>query len=180
MPKIPEIKGSCFVLRALNPEKDKEVLWRNINHPDIINNLTIDYPYTEKQWDWFVDYNKKIKKDEIHDLNWMIYINEECVGSVGIEIKDGEWNRHVGSLGYWLAKKHWGKGIVTEAVRLACDYAFKEAGLLRLKLWYLKDNVGSKRVAEKNGFKVEGVMVGEAFRDGEYKDVVCVGKNKKF
>lgn len=176
MPKIPEIKGSKFILRELNPEKDKESLWKNINHPEIINKLTLNYPYTEKQWEGFVDWHKKMEKDEVSDINWMIYVNDECVGSISIMMKTKECQKHIGALGYWVAKQHWGKGIVSEAVQLVCDYAFNELGLLKLKIGFQSDNLGSRRVAEKNGFKVEYKKVKETFRDGEYKDLVYTTK----
>jgi ribosomal-protein-alanine N-acetyltransferase len=176
MPKIPEIKGSCFVLRELNPEKDKEALWRNINHPEIINKMTLTYPYDEKQWEWFVDWNDKMKKGETLDMNWVIDIDGEVVGGVGLARVDKDWNRHVGSLGYWLVPKYWGKGIVSEAVGLVCDYAFNELELLKLKIDFFDDNKASRRVAEKNRFEVEGKMVKEGFKDGEYKDVVYIAR----
>jgi len=176
MPKIPEIKGSCFVLRELNPERDKESVWKNINYPEIINRMTLEYPYDEEQWEWFVNWYDKMRKDEILDINWMIDIDGECVGAVGLVRNKKGWNKHVGSLGYWLTPKYWKKGIVSEAVGLICDYAFNKLGLLKLKIDFLDDNVGSRRVTEKNGFKVECTMIKEAFRENKYKDLIYTCK----
>jgi RimJ/RimL family protein N-acetyltransferase len=177
MPEIPEIKGSCFVLRGLNPKKDKESFFKSINEPDIIDKFSsLEYPFDEKQWNSLVDNHKKLREVEIGDIHWMICIDDECIGGVSLIRKSNKCVKHVGEIDYWIAKRYWGKGIVSEAVSLVCDYAFNEFGLMKLKIGFLSDNIGSRRVAEKNGFKTEYTMIDENFIDGEYKDFVYTSR----
>jgi len=62
-------------------------------------------------------------------------------------------------LGYRLAKEHWGKGLATEAALAVQQHAFNEMGLTRLISIIEKENIGSIRVAQKNGFKLEKEML---------------------
>jgi RimJ/RimL family protein N-acetyltransferase len=79
----------------------------------------------------------------------------QVVGSVGMTVSDAE---ATGTIGYWCAPGHRGRGVVTRAVRLLCRYAFDELALERLQLVADPDNHASQRVAEKAGFQREGVL----------------------
>ncbi len=56
-------------------------------------------------------------------------------------------------MGYILAPAHWGKGLMTEAVRGALAFGFERLGLDRVELWIDSRNLASQRVAERTGFK---------------------------
>lgn len=89
------------------------------------------------------------------------------IGLVGIT-----WKDRTTELGYWLAAEHQGRGIMTAAVRAYADYAFGTLGLNRVALVAGVENHRSRAVAERAGFRQEGVA-----RDGEllpsgYHDVV--------
>jgi RimJ/RimL family protein N-acetyltransferase/uncharacterized glyoxalase superfamily protein PhnB len=56
-------------------------------------------------------------------------------------------------IGYILDRRHWGKGLMTEAVRGALGHAFAALGYDRVELWIDARNVASQRVAERTGFK---------------------------
>lgn len=60
------------------------------------------------------------------------------------------------NLGYYLDKKHNGKGYVTEAVQLALYQAFTELKLHRVQAAVMPRNIASKRILEKTGLKKEG------------------------
>jgi RimJ/RimL family protein N-acetyltransferase len=55
-------------------------------------------------------------------------------------------------VGYWIGKEYWGKGIATQALSQFLD-------VVKTRPLYghvAKHNLGSKRVLEKNGFRVIG------------------------
>ena len=56
--------------------------------------------------------------------------------------------------GFWLAKKHWGKGYMTEAVAPVMDWAFDELGFDHLLFTNATGNPRSRRVKEKTGAKL--------------------------
>ena len=74
------------------------------------------------------------------------------VGLVHVDAED-EW----GELGYWTAPEARRRGTTTAAVRRICVWAFEHAGLSRLELQTASGNAGSERVAQRVGFKREGV-----------------------
>ncbi len=58
---------------------------------------------------------------------------------------------------YALGEKAFGgKGITTEAVRQVVQRAFAELALRSVYAWIMEDNVGSRRVLEKAGFREAG------------------------
>jgi RimJ/RimL family protein N-acetyltransferase len=59
-------------------------------------------------------------------------------------------------LGYWVARRHWGGGIATEASRALLDIA-RTLRLPRLQASHFLDNPASGRVLEKLGFEPVGI-----------------------
>ncbi len=62
-------------------------------------------------------------------------------------------------IGYFLDKKHNGKGYTTEATKLIVKYAFNELKLHRIEAGVQPHNIGSIRVLEKSGFHREKVLL---------------------
>lgn len=71
-----------------------------------------------------------------------------------------------------------GRGVGTAAAKLMLRYCFEEAGLHRVYLRALADNVQAIRSYEKAGFVREGLLKGDARIDGEYRDIVWMGRTK--
>ncbi|MEZ5357396.1 MAG: GNAT family N-acetyltransferase [Candidatus Zixiibacteriota bacterium] len=61
-------------------------------------------------------------------------------------------NRHIGEAMYWLAPEGRGKGFATFALRLLCEWAFRERCLDKVILKTHIDNRPSQLVAERAGF----------------------------
>lgn len=78
-------------------------------------------------------------------------------------------------LGYWCAPWARGKGIVTDAGRLACQWAFDDLRLARID-WYAEvGNTASRRVAEKIGFIIEGTQRLRIVQRGDRRDAWAGG-----
>jgi RimJ/RimL family protein N-acetyltransferase len=58
-------------------------------------------------------------------------------------------------IGYRLNPDYWNRGLITEAARAVRDHAFRDWNLSRVISLIHPENVPSRRVAEKNGMKVE-------------------------
>jgi RimJ/RimL family protein N-acetyltransferase len=61
-------------------------------------------------------------------------------------------------LGYIVAGPARGRGIATEAVWLLTEWAFATLGAVRIELRISVGNPASRRVAERCGYQLEGVM----------------------
>lgn len=62
-----------------------------------------------------------------------------------------------GSLGYWIGKPFARRGYMEEAIDATVYHAFTDIGLSRIEAACLPNNVASRRLLEKTGFKYEGV-----------------------
>lgn len=60
------------------------------------------------------------------------------------------------SLGFELAREHWGKGYATEAANAVIEYAFNKLQINLVVALHLWENERSKRVIEKCGFEYKG------------------------
>ena len=60
---------------------------------------------------------------------------------------------------YALAREAWGKGFATEIAIAALDVAFRQLGLQDLVAFATLENLGSRRVMEKVGFRHERDIV---------------------
>ncbi|MBR2282543.1 MAG: GNAT family N-acetyltransferase [Spirochaetales bacterium] len=95
------------------------------------------------------------------DKTFAIVLKEtgKVIGSLGVErysLEDKltEFQGYKGrELGFVLAKDHWGKGIMAEAVKAVIDYLFLECDLDFLVCGHYDFNRQSCRVQEKCGFR---------------------------
>jgi len=144
--------GLEFTLRKFR-KSDVSALAKLINNKKIVQNLqNVPYPYKKKDAVEWINSNIYGKKNK---FNLVIEVEGRLAGAIGItSLVSG----HKGSLGYWLAEEHWGKGIMTEVTRVFTDYCFKEFKLIRIYGRVYDWNPGSAKVLEKNGFVREGVL----------------------
>ena len=82
-------------------------------------------------------------------------------------------------LGYWIGEPFWGQGLVSEAVGIACDYAFSTLEVERIEACVYEWNPASGRVLEKNGFVQEGRQRKAVFKDGELIDQIVYARVKE-
>lgn len=73
-------------------------------------------------------------------------------------------------IGYFLDKKHNGKGYTTEAVQLLVNYAFNGLNLHRIEAGVMPHNLASIRVLEKAGFHKEGIARKNVKIKGKWED----------
>ena len=64
----------------------------------------------------------------------------------------------IGEIAYVIAPAARGRGVATSAVRLLSEWAFSRLELQRLELSIRPDNLASRRVAEKAGYRYEGTL----------------------
>jgi ribosomal-protein-serine acetyltransferase len=73
---------------------------------------------------------------------------------------------------YWLAPDAEGRGVVTRAMRSLLERAFGELGLRRMLLRAAPDNVRSRAVAERLGFRCVGPIDGTELYGERWGDLV--------
>jgi ribosomal-protein-alanine N-acetyltransferase len=75
-------------------------------------------------------------------------------------------------LGFGLDHQHEGRGLMTEALRAVCDYAFGPMALHRLQANHLPENRRSAAVLRRLGFQTEGLARELVCIDGRWRDHV--------
>jgi RimJ/RimL family protein N-acetyltransferase len=66
-------------------------------------------------------------------------------------------------IGYRLHPDYWNRGLASEAAQAVRDHAFRDLNLPKVISLIHPDNVPSRRVAEKNGMKIERETVFRGF-----------------
>ena len=72
-------------------------------------------------------------------------------------------------IGYWVDQRVAGRGIMPTAVAMATDHCF-EVGLHRMEINIRPENLASRRVVEKLGFRPEGLRPRYLHIDGDWRD----------
>jgi len=75
-----------------------------------------------------------------------------------------------GYAGYWVDSRSAGKGIIPTALALVVDHAFSVGGLHRVEVNIRPDNLASRRVVEKLGFRQEAYHHRYLHIDGDWRD----------
>lgn len=90
----------------------------------------------------------------------------------GIGLTDFDWENAVAEIFYWTEAGARRRGVASHAVTLLSRWAFTDLGVARLELFTHIDNAGSQRVAERCGYKREGVLRSCRVVKGERTDLV--------
>jgi RimJ/RimL family protein N-acetyltransferase len=107
--------------------------------------------------------------DERHPFAIVDEATGEFLGSIDMGVKP----MHTGHIGYWVTAPARGRGVCTSALRALARWALEGLGLERLELITDPDNLASQRVAEKVGFRREGVLRSHLLHaDGRRRDSV--------
>jgi len=73
-------------------------------------------------------------------------------------------------VGYWIDQAHAGLGITPTAVALVADHCFGTMGLHRIEAGVRPENIASRRLAEKLGFRDEGISRQSVHVAGAWRD----------
>jgi ribosomal-protein-alanine N-acetyltransferase len=73
-------------------------------------------------------------------------------------------------IGYWIDQRFANRGYITRAVKLLTEFGFEKLLLHRIEISMRPENEASKKVAEKAGFKFEGIRTSYLHIDGAWRD----------
>ena len=79
------------------------------------------------------------------------------------------------SLGYWIGEKHSRNGYMKEALKLLIPSLFVDLRLNRIEATTLEENIASKNLLKKIGFKKEGVLRKYLKINGTWRDHILYG-----
>jgi ribosomal-protein-alanine N-acetyltransferase len=127
-------------------EKHLKSLIKELNNWNISKWLIeVPYPYTVDDAKYWV---KKTKQDQ-YSLN--IYLKNKLIGGVSLsnQRENSKWE-----LGYWIGEEYWGNGYAIEACENLISYFFSNTNNSIIYASHMKDNIKSKKIIIKLGFKL--------------------------
>jgi ribosomal-protein-alanine N-acetyltransferase len=179
--KFPEIRTKRLLLRQPSM-KDAEWYLEHFSRPEVVWGGGDPAPRDigaarEELRKYMVDlYRKRL------GFRWIITLKGEGrpIGSLGFY----KWAPTAGyqappsagyqaEMGYDLVKEHWGKGIMTEAMKAVIDFGFEKMELHRIEVFIIPRNKRSIKLVKNLGFKREGLLRERYFDEfGHYTDDV--------
>lgn len=128
-------------------------------------------PYERRHAEEFVA--RQVLLDRASHPSWAIVLDGSVVG--GINLRFDVSNR-LAEMGYSIARAHWNRGYMTEAVEAVIDAAFStHPALNRIRAMADVRNTASQRVMEKVGMQKERILRQNRIERGEPLDEAWFG-----
>ena len=161
-----EIHCRTCLLRPL-VASDAASLAAHANDREVWLNLRdrFPHPYTRRDAEAYI---AAVGAGE-RQTSFGVVVDGETAGSIGLMLGD-DIERHTAEIGYWLGRRFWGRGVITDAVRATTRYAFAQLGMHRVFAVPFEHNAASCRVLEKAGYVLEGRMRRSAVKAGHVLD----------
>ena len=156
------------MLRPWRPE-DAPSIARHADDPQVAANLrdVFPCPYQLSDAEEFIRLCRAAEPEQA--IVRAIVVDGQAVGSVALT-RGTDVCRRSAELGYWLGRAFWGRGIMTKAVEEMCRTGFEAWDIVRIYAEPFAHNAGSRRVLEKAGFALEGVMRSGIWKNGRLRD----------
>ena len=147
-------------------ERDIGPITEHANNSNISRYMThrMPYPYTADDAKWWVETGCKQS-----GLYLAVDLAGECVGVVGVRFGQHE-TQYSAEIGYWIAERHWGKGIGSDAVANMTDRTFSESNIVRLCAPVFSPNKASMKVLQNCGYSLEAIHRRAIFKNDEFMD----------
>ena len=150
------IETERLILRRFTME-DAEAMYRNWASDDLVTRYVTWPTHESVEISRMVlaDWSSHYCEDDFY--NWAIILKEngpEPIGNIAA-CRIREETLCV-TMGYCMSRAHWGKGIMTEALKAVVDFFFDQVGCNRIDADHDIENPASGRVMEKAGMRFEG------------------------
>jgi ribosomal-protein-serine acetyltransferase len=100
---------------------------------------------------------------------YVVWYKGDIAGLAGF--KEIDRVNHKLEIGYWLAEKMQGKGIMTRTVRKMIDFGFRNMLMNRIQIKVAVGNIKSSAIPRKLGFYMEGIERHGEFHTDRYYDL---------
>jgi len=149
MAQLPVFETARLILRGIT-EKDAPAYEKHFINYEVISPMSYLVPWPYPRNGVLEHIRTAVIPNQCMD-QWVWGI---CLKSAPHELIGAIWLKRQGTpsnRGFWLGKKFWRQGIMTEAARPVTDYAFDVLGFEKLVLANAVGNPASRRIKEKTG-----------------------------
>jgi ribosomal-protein-alanine N-acetyltransferase len=167
-PPDPPLRDGDLRLRPWRLE-DADAIVSACSDPEIVRFVPVPVPYTSADARAYIE-NTFAAWHAGATASFAVVddATDAPIGSISVRV--GEGNRAI--VGYWIAPHVRRRGVATRAVRLVTSWALDALQPQRVELFTDPENVASQLVAERAGYRREGVLRNYfAFR-GQPRDAV--------
>jgi RimJ/RimL family protein N-acetyltransferase len=149
---IPKFSTHRLLLKGVC-EADAKFITKYFADYEVIRHLadSVPWPYPEKGAENYIR-DIVLPNQGKGKWTWGIFLKEspnEIIGCIDLWIDGKPENR-----GFWLARKHWNQGIMTEAMYPIIDFAFDDVGFEKLIVTNALGNIRSRKVKEKTACRL--------------------------
>ena len=173
---IPRLDQLDLVLDTgrlrLRPFRDADVddLWPLVSDPELPRMMSWSAHTERSQTAEFIRHVNQAPTNGT-GVVWAIEVDGRAQGCIGLESMQfalRAWRVDRAELGYWIAPALRGHGLMTEAAHAAVRTGFETIGLHKVTVGCIAENIGSRRVIEKLGFRAVGRLEDDVWRDGRW------------
>ncbi|MET7619920.1 GNAT family N-acetyltransferase [Streptomyces sp. NPDC005408] len=158
-----------LLLRTFTSD-DTEAVYQACQDPDIQRWTTVPSPYERQHAAEFTGHMVPDgwRSGTMCTFAVLPRAGGALMASVAVTLRtfSGTWE-----IGFWTDKEHRGRGIMAETVGAVAHWAFTRLGATRLEWRAEVGNEGSRAVAEKTGFVVEGALRAALLNKDTLRDV---------
>jgi ribosomal-protein-alanine N-acetyltransferase len=150
MPATPVLSTDRLVLRPVRMG-DVMAVREGFSQWDVVKDLDAAVPWP-LPGNWAAsdmsDTLKRMARGE--KCRWAITLkgDDQLIGAIELRVDDGTSRNQ---RAFWLAPRHWGRGLMTEAAERVTEFAFLTLGWSQLWLTNAEANLASHRIKEKQG-----------------------------
>ena len=170
---VPILRGERIVLRVWRRE-DAPALFENFSDPKFMRYWSRALYADVGEVRSYLDLQlADLERFEFYPWAITLQGDDKPVGNCTLFGVDRDNRRCL--LGYGLTPTLQGRGLASEAVKLAINFAFDELGLHRIETDIDPRNESSWRLVERLGFQREGLLRQRWYVNGEIADSVLHG-----
>ena len=154
-----------MILRAIE-EEDAPILQQMINDPEIENAVVgFSYPVSlTSQKKWIANLSQD------NTVRYAIEVENRVVGVISVSSID--LKNRVGNINIKLISEARGKGYAMRASKMVIEYCFQELNLNCITANVIERNCDSKKLWEKLGFSIDGILRQRVYKNGKYHNLV--------
>jgi UDP-4-amino-4,6-dideoxy-N-acetyl-beta-L-altrosamine N-acetyltransferase len=151
-------------------EEDAQFIVEMRNNSKILNSLFSYKMITvQEHLKW---YKNNLNNDNRIDLMIGEKDDNKLIGTVNLV--DIDYKNQKAEFGIIIAESFWNKGYAYESSQRFIDHSFNHFNLNKIYLEVLKENNAAINLYEKLGFKKEGILKEDIFKNGKFKDVLIM------
>lgn len=165
--------GKLVKLRAYK-EEDIEKAVEFINDEEVKKFLDSNIPFPMTKWqeeEWVR--SRKANADFTYDFAIEDLETGKYIG--GCSINECDVKNRTCTIGIMIGDKdYWSKGYGSDSLKVLIKFIFEEVNMNKIKLKVFSFNTRAIACYKKVGFKEEGILKKELYRNGKYHDEILM------